>query len=159
VTVVDIGWDVWPLTALGTRLGPLLWATGSPAETFPVLVTRSTAPSVALAEGVLARYGNSVRHQGVVDLHGVVSLGDRGRWPTRVHAVMGRELSLVAGRAHFVAMSPEAVVSGWTTEPAPVSSLRAATALLNSVPGLTARAPRPGSNRHPARWSGWGRAR
>jgi hypothetical protein len=132
LTVVDVGWDVWALTAPDATLGPLSWAAGAAARTFPVVVLRPTAASVALAEGVLTRYEDGVRRFGLTEPHCLAVVGG-GSWPARTRAVMGLRLARLARRAMFVPESAEAAVNGWTTEPAPTGSIRAATKLLNTI--------------------------
>ncbi|MFY1636179.1 hypothetical protein ACN27F_23375 [Solwaraspora sp. WMMB335] len=144
LTVVDIGWDVWSLTVPDSGLGPLTWATGRPGEVFPMIVMRATAASVALAEGVLTRYLAGVEPFGLVQPHGVAVVG-AGSWPARTRNVMGFQLARLAHRALFVPASSEAAVAGWTTDPAPTASVRAATALLKTVNRSAAPATRTNS--------------
>ncbi|GIJ70603.1 hypothetical protein [Virgisporangium ochraceum] len=140
LTVVDVGWDVWALTASDASPGPLAWATGSAARTFPVLVMRPTAASVALAEGVLTRYHDGVRRLGLADLHCLAVVGGTS-WPARTRAVMGLHLARLARRTLFVPASPDAAVNGWTTEPAPTGSVRAGAALLKTLTRTAKRRP------------------
>jgi hypothetical protein len=132
LTVVDIGWDVWALTAPDAPSGPLAWATGPAARTFPVFVLRPTAASVALAEGVLTRYHDGVRRFGLAEPHCLAVVGGTS-WPPRTRAVMGLHLARMARRTMFVPTSSDAAVNGWTTEPAPTSSIRAGAALLKTL--------------------------
>jgi hypothetical protein len=143
LTVVDVGWDVWALTAPDAATGPLTWAAGSASRTFPVVVLRPTAASAALAEGVLARYRDGVRQSGLAEPHCLAVVGG-GSWPAPVRAVMGLQLARLARRALFVPESSEAALHGWTTDPAPTGSIRAAAALLKTLSRTGAPPPRPG---------------
>src|SRR5205807_5225153 len=106
LTVVDLGWDFWPLTSPGSRLGPLAWCIGRPGATFGVLVLRTGVPSVALAEGVLYRYHVGMQRLGFVDLYAAVALGGDS-WPHESLVVMGHHLRQLARRTLLVPPSPQ----------------------------------------------------
>jgi len=144
LTVVDLGWDVWPLTKPGAQLGPLQWCMGTPSATFPLLVLRVGAASVGLAEGVLFRYLIGMQRLGFVDMYAAVALGGES-WPQSSLVVMGHYLRRLIPRTLLVPTSPEAATLGWTTEAAPQPSVRAAATLLHNLGGPVAQAVGPPS--------------
>ncbi|WP_345631501.1 hypothetical protein [Rugosimonospora acidiphila] len=150
LTIVDVGWDVWPLTIPGESLGPLLWCTGSPTCTFPVVVMRSTVGSVGLAEGMLTRYDTGVRQRGFVEMGCAVAVGGES-WPTVVRAVMGLQLESLSERTLFISPSPEAATAGWSVAPVPANSVRTAMALLQGVGGPIGEALAPQQHNRKAR--------
>ncbi len=142
LTVVDLGWDFWPLTSPGSRLGPLAWCIGRPGATFAVLVLRTGVSSVSLAEGVLYRYQMGMQRLGFVDLRAAVAVGDES-WPRECLVVMGHHLRQLARHTLFVPPTPEVATTGWTTKPSPGPSLRAAATLLYGLGGPVAQAVGP----------------
>ena len=142
VTVVDLGWDAWPLLTAVNHLGPMWWATGDNQQVFPLLVLQPTAASVIKAEGVAARYGNGVRGGLLAGLRQVAAVGGQ-QWDPRVLSVAGPATRTAAERAVFFPWSAPHQVSGWSTDPLPEPALRAATALLRGVGGPVAAAAGP----------------
>lgn len=142
LTVVDLGWDLWQLTAPRSRLGPLQWCCLRTVPTMAVLVMRPSRPSVMLAEVMLARYGIGVR---AVGLHGVGAVAAVGgtEWPMTVRAAMGPALDSLADQTEFIPLDNEAVSGGWTIAPAPTPSVVAAASLLRRLGGPIAEAIGP----------------
>jgi hypothetical protein len=142
LTVVDLGWDLWQLTAPRSRLGPLQWCCLRSAPTMAVLVMRPSRPSVMSAEVMLARYEIGIRAMG---LHGVSALAAVGgtEWPMSVRAAMGPTLVSMADQAEFIPLDNAVLASGWTSAPAPAPSVRAAANLLRRLGGPIAEAIGP----------------
>ncbi|MET7400136.1 hypothetical protein ABZS66_42290 [Dactylosporangium sp. NPDC005572] len=149
VTIVDVGWEVWSLLATGARPAPLLWCTGS--STFPVLVLRPSAGSVALAEGTVARYEDAIATIGLVPLYAAVVVGAPA-WPPAIVPAIGRRLAQHRRRTLFVESTDEAAVAGWNTRQAPPASMRAAASLLRAVTGAR---PTTTSAEPPRRRAAW----
>lgn len=144
LTVVDLGWDLWNLMVPGTPLGPLSWCLGAASWTRPVLVVRATAPGVALAEGVLARYRLGTQRAGLVLPAALAVVGARS-WPAAVAAVLGFQLHQFAAE-HPPIWFPhvdEVAVGGWGPHPVSADLVRAAAALLYGLGGPVAEAIGP----------------
>ena len=150
VTVVDLGWDPWPLLTGLTQLGPGWWLAGDQQQVCPVLVLQPTVASVIKAEGVLARYGNGVRGGLLAGVRAVAAVGGQ-QWDPRVLSVTGQATRTAAERAVFFPWSPPHQLSGWSTDPLPEPTLRAATALLRGVGGRVAAAAGPSPPPSPRR--------
>lgn len=137
LTVVDVGWDVWRLMMPSSPMGALAWCAGDPAVTYPVLVTRTTMASTALAEVLLTRYQIGEQLGMMAPVRRVVALG-ADTWPTQVRSSLGHLLRQVRDAAVFAPLSPGHAVSGWGTAAAPAESGPAAATLLRGLGGRLA---------------------
>ncbi len=123
VTVVDIGHDPWrvgahPLAGAGAWL-----RAGTPVPT-PILAVRPSAPSLAHAEQVLARFEAWIRLGATVPTAQLVVVGAR-RWPATVTATAGIRVQKFLDSAIFLRPDPELAAHGVTAEVTP-SRVRAA---------------------------------
>jgi hypothetical protein len=171
LTVVDLGWDAWHLLAGPESLGPMRWLSAGPQPTniapkampspplpavSPVLVVRATAPSLAAAEGVLARYLAAYAAGWLAEVGQVAVVGASG-WPPGVLGGAGRLARLVQGREQFVPWASSAAVAGWSTAPVPPVLRDAGKRLLLGVGGRVGAAVGPVPK--PPRRGWWRRAR
>ena len=129
VTIIDLGWDPWPLAAYPLR-GPGAWLETSPStptdqRQHPVLVCAPTRPSLARGEQVLTRLRPWTRSQQVVPPAGLIVSGAR-RWPRGVSGAGGRELARL-GPATFLPHHHDVEVGGIGPDPLPLPLRRAAT--------------------------------
>lgn len=149
VTVVDLGWDPWALSAAPLR-GPGAWMEyGSPSPR-PILVVPATRPGLAHANGVLERLRPWVDSTRIAPMARLVVSGAR-RWPRDVPGVASALLRPLLADAVFIPQDPQARIAGVGPDPVSPRLRRAVTPLLTSW-GLTfssGRAPRPMSARSP----------
>lgn len=112
VTVVDIGHDPWrvgahPLAGAGAWLRD-----GNPAPV-PILAVRPSAPSLAHAEQVLARFETWTRLGAATPPAQLVVVGAK-RWPATVTATAGIRVQKLLDSAIFLPPDPEIAAHGVT---------------------------------------------
>jgi hypothetical protein len=122
----------------------------------PVLVVRATVPSLAAAEGLLARYLAAYTAGWLAGV-GQVAVVGASSWPPGVLGGAGRLARLVQGREVFVPWVRSAAVAGWSAAPVPPVLRDAGKRLLLGVGGRVGAAVDPVPT--PRRRGWWRRAR
>ena len=127
VTIVDLGWDPWPLVDHPLR-GPAAWLRasdgGDEVGPWPVLVCAPTRPSVTRANQVLARLRSWNVAGGVSEVAGLVVSG-AARWPRGVGGVVGPRLAGLEP-PYFLPHDRRIAVGGLSTNPMPARMQRVA---------------------------------
>ncbi|MFC9250090.1 P-loop NTPase family protein [Amycolatopsis thailandensis] len=112
VTVVDIGHDPWRVGA-HPLLGAGAWLRGGKPAPAPILAVRPSAPSLAHAEQVLARFETWTRLGTITPPVQLVVVGAR-RWPATVTATAGIRVQKLLDGAVFLRPDPELAAHGVT---------------------------------------------
>ncbi len=128
VTVVDLGHDPWRITAQPLS-GAGAWLRRGAPQPKPVLVVRSSRPSLLHAEQVLARLEPWAACAAVVPPVQLVVMGAK-RWPPGVAGAAGRRVAELLPNAVFVPYDAELAASGITEDVTPARLRQAITPVL-----------------------------
>jgi len=128
VTVVDVGWDAWPLAALPLH-GPVAWLRSATPAPRPLLALRPNAPGVRAAEQLLGRLAPWSEGGGASRVAAVAVMGAH-RLPRVVGATAGMHLTPLLADAVVVPTDRSVGEHGITADPTPSALQHAVTPLL-----------------------------